>query len=220
MGLKAWLRREVGLWLLVLASLLLSALLLAWIYTPEHLGSAKNAAKSLWWAANMVRTDTAPLWKVAATYLVYDVVAPVSSFYQLPAGEDHPMLDFRAFNFAPAGWCAVVLWLAILAAAVASAWQDSSLRKPLAVAGLWLVFNVGLHTLWQYRASVYIYGAHSFPALLVVLALGHGAAVARGPARALTARVAGGALLALLLVNNLDRYQEVINFLSTQTATR
>jgi hypothetical protein len=44
--------------------------------------------------------------------------------------------------------------------------------------------------------------------------------VARCPARALTARVAGGALLALLLVNNLDRYQEVINFLSTQTATR
>ncbi len=217
-GLKTWLRREVLMWALVVVCTLLSALLLAWIYTPEHLGVAKDTAKSLWWAANMARGEPAPFWKVAATYIVYDVVAPISSFYPLPPPESHPMLDFRAFSFAAAGWCAAVLWLAMLAAAVASSWHARALRKPLLVAGLWLLFNVALHTAWQYRASVFIYGAHSFPALLVLLALGHGVIVARGPAWAAMWRLAGGVLLALLLVNNLDRYREGIQFLIAQTA--
>ncbi len=218
MGLKIWLRREAGLWLVVIACLVLSALLLAWIYTPEHVAVAGHAAKSLWWAANMVRTETAPLWKVAATFVVYDVVAPVSSFYQLPAGEDHPMLDFRAFDFALAGWCAVALWLGLLASSVTLAWQEAHLRRPLAVAVLWLVFNILLHTFWQYRASIFIYGAHSFPALVVIAALGHSQAVARSQAWAWSARTAWLVLALLLLINNGERYRELIVFLVNQTA--
>ncbi len=220
LSFKTWVWREIAIWIWVGVGLLVSSLLLAWAYTPEHLEVAGHAVKSLWWAANMVSTEKAPLWKVAATFLVYDVVAPISSFYQLPAGENHPMLDFRAYTFTPAGWCASVLWLGLLTTSTAWAWQNTALRRPLAVAILWLAFNILLHTFWQYRASIYIYGAHSYPALVVIVALGHGQAVARSRTWAGSARVAWLGLALLLLLNNGERYRDLIAFLVNQTAAR
>jgi hypothetical protein len=130
------------------------------------------------------------------------------------------MADFRSLAYTPAGWCASVLWLALLATSTVWAWQNASLRRPLTVAVLWLGFNILLHTVWQYRASVYIYGAHSYPALVVIATLGHGQAVTRSRAWAWSARTAWLGLALLLLLNNGERYRELIAFLVNQTAAR
>jgi hypothetical protein len=78
-------------------------------------------------------------------------------------------------------------------------------RWPLwALAGAWIGFNIALHSYWQFRGSLFIYGGHPHIAFLM-LALA-GATRTRNP-HYYAAVVA--AVTVLLAVNNLPLYLQI-----------
>jgi hypothetical protein len=125
------------------------------------------------------------------------------------------MADFRAFRFSSVGAVATALWCAALVYAVWAAWRQAAWRRLLVVAGLWLALNVVLHWYWQYRGSVFIYGAHSSFALYLVAVMGYAQALRQF--RVAGVRAAAVAFTALLALNNLASYAGLIDFLLRST---
>jgi hypothetical protein len=121
------------------------------------------------------------------------------------------MLDFRAFSYGPLGLAACAAWAALLALGLLSVLQDD--RRRLWIACLaWFGFNLLLHWHWQYRGSVYLYGAHPHFALFAV------ALAALRPGLPTWRLQAGrGLMLAFLLLagaNNLNLYFDFIEAFS------
>lgn len=215
MGWRRWLRGEVRVWLI--AGLVVALLLgfSVWWFAPQLAATADAAPRRLWWAININRAEPATLARVATTYLIYDVVAPVMVFIDLPPPESHPMADFRLYRFGLSGTLAAPLWCAALAFGSCAVWRARQHRRLLLLALLWLLFNVLLHGYWQYRGSIYIYGAHTSFVLYLLAVLGYSGAV-QGR-RAWAVRAGALALTVLVAINNLASYAAVMDFLLRQT---
>ncbi len=213
-GWRRWLALEARTWLIAGAALGAVLLASAALLAPELLATMGGAPQKVWWTVNINRGEPASLLMVVATFVLYSFVAPVLTVINLPAPDLHPMLDFRAFQFTPVGWAALALWAAAMAVSVRLAWRDAVPRRLLCVAGLWLLMNIVLHAYWQYRGSIYLYGAHTSFALFAVLAMGYGCALRRFDA--LRVRLFATLLVVLTAINNGGVYVDMIQFLRQQ----
>ncbi len=213
-GWRPWLALEVRTWLVAGGALAAVLIASAALFTPELLTQLGAAPQRVWWTVNINRGEPASLLMVVVTFVLYSFVAPVLTVIDLPAPDLHPMLDFRRFQFSAVGWAALTLWTVALAVSVRLAWQSSAMRRLLGVAALWLLMNTVLHAYWQYRGSVYLYGAHTSFALFAVLAMGYGCALQRYSAGRV--RLFAALLVVLTAVNNTGIYVEMIRFLRQQ----
>ena len=219
MPLRRWLRQELRVWLLGIGLLLLATLAALAVFAPGMLGLAGGAPQRVWWIINIVRGEAASLGMVLCSFFLYAAVGPRFTVLNLPAPDSHPMLDFRAFDFSAVGSAALGLWCIALLVSAVLAWRAPDRRRLLVVVACWMLANVALHWYWQYRGSVYLYGAHTSFALYAVLAMGYGAALQRGAAIAWAWRGWFFVLLLLSAVNNHGLYAEMIHFLRLQPLT-
>ena len=209
--LRSIFRTQARVWLLGGGALLLVTLVSAAVFAPGLLGLAGSAPKAVWWIVNINRGEPASLLMVLCTFFLYSFVAPAFTVIDLPAPDGHPMLDFRAFHFNAVGGVALALWAVAFVLSVALAWRERGFRRLLIVVAIWMLINVILHWYWQYRGSIYLYGAHTSFALFAVLVMGYGAALRRY--RGALVRGYGVLLLVLAAVNNYDLYQGMVDFL-------
>jgi hypothetical protein len=175
------------------------------LWPSAEIDSPKNAVRQMYWSAAAYNADQRQdLGNVAWEFGATGFVAPAAA--RFPTGvPDNPYLwDFRGQNYSASGWAAVAAWLALLAYGIVAAVQDRT-RWPLwAVAAAWIAFNIGLHSYWQFRGSVFIYAGHPHIAFLML-------ALAGAP-RARHAHVYAGlvGLVALLMaINNMPLYLSI-----------
>jgi hypothetical protein len=213
-GWRPWLALEARTWLIAGGALAAVLVASAALFTPELLTHLGAAPQRVWWVVNINRGEPASPLMVVVTFVLYSFVAPVMTVVQLPAPDLHPMLDFRSFQFSPAGWAALALWAVAMSLSVRLAWQDSVLRRLLVVAGVWVLMNIVLHAYWQYRGSVYLYGAHTSFALFAVLAMGYGRALQRFAVGRV--RLFATLLVVFTAINNGGAYVDMFNFLRQQ----
>ncbi len=213
-GWRRWLVLEGRTWLIAGGAIAAVLVASAALFTPEQLTQLGAAPQRVWWTVNMNRGEPASLLMVVVTFVLYSFVAPVLTVIDLPLPDLHPMLDFRRFQFSAVGWGALTLSTVAMAVSVRLAWQDSAMRRLLAAAALWLLMNTVLHAYWQYRGSIYLYGAHTSFALFAVLAMGYGCALQRYSAGRV--RLFAALLVTLTAVNNVGIYVEMIRFLRQQ----
>ncbi len=214
MQLRDWLRNEVKVWLIGGGVLLLVTLAAAAYFEPTLLGMAGKAPQKVWWIININRGDPASLWMVLCTFFLYSFVAPGLTLVDLSAPDSHAMLDFRVFQFGVAGGTALALWGSALVVSARLAWRDHATRRLLVVAAVWMLCNVLLHWYWQYRGSIYLYGAHTSFALFMVLVMGYGAALRRYSGKWI--RIYVLLLVALCAINNYGIYTQMIDFVLKQ----
>jgi hypothetical protein len=201
--LAAWIRETVVTGAMAGAALLALILAVTLAYTPGVFEDPARSAREFWWGVNIDNSAPAPAWRVLATFLVYDFVAPVFTVVPIEGGAKQ-MLDFRGFAFDPMGAVAVAAWLVLLSLGIASAAHDGPRRRLWIVCGLWFAVNLLLHWQWQYRGSVWLYGAHSHFALFALALVGLRAELT--PQRKRLARAALLLLLAASATSNLDQY--------------
>ena len=213
-SLRRWLLLETRSWLIAGGALAVVLVTTAALYAPDLLATMGGAPQKVWWTVNINRGEPASLLMVVVTFVLYSFVAPAMTVIALPAPDLHAMLDFRAFQFSPAGWVALALWTVAMAVGSRLAWRDAALRRLLVVAGVWLLMNITLHAYWQYRGSIYLYGAHTSFTLFAVLAMGYGCALQRFAIGRV--RLFAAALLVSTAVNNGGRYIEMVHFLLQQ----
>lgn len=214
MPFRRWLAMEAKVWLMGGAALLLLTAAAAAYFSPSLLGMAGDAPKKVWWIVNIARGEPASLLMVLCTFFLYSFVAPVFTVIDLPAPDSHPMLDFRAFQFGAVGWAALALWAVAFLLSIWLAWRGGHTRRLLLVVAGWMLCNIVLHWYWQYRGSIYLYGAHTCFVLFLVLAMGYGAAL-RQYSQTLV-RSYAVALLVLCAVNNYGIYRQMIAFVLKQ----
>jgi hypothetical protein len=214
MTFAQWLAMEMRVWWIGGASVVLLTAAAAAYFDPSLFGMAAKAPQRVWWIININRGEPASLLMVLCTFFLYSFVAPALTVIDLPEPDSHPMLDFRAFEFGALGCVALVLWALALLLSIVLAWRDRGTRRLLWVLAAWMLFNVSLHWYWQYRASIFIYGAHSCFALFTLLAIGYAAALRRYPAR--WVRGYGVLLLALCAINNYGIYTQMVSFILKQ----
>ncbi len=212
-----WLATELRTWVLAAIALLLVVVPLGALFTPTLLAGAGAAPKEVWWIININRGEPAGLARVIAALVPYSFVAPEFTLVDLKQ-DGHPMLDFREFRFGIAGAAALALWFAAMTAGVLFAWRDDALRRVLAIVCCWTLLNVLLHWYWQYRGSIYLYGAHtSFP-LFALLVIGYAGAMRRFAP--VLVRAMAMLMLSLAAFNNIGLYTEMIEFVVAQPAVQ
>jgi hypothetical protein len=216
--LRIWLRDELKRALWVIAALLVLTLALAALFVPNSLNEVAKVPKLLWWTVNINRGEPASALTVAATLLVYNVVAPLAEFVQLPPPESHPMLDYRGWHFSAIGMLAVALWCAALAASTFIVARQAAQRRLLFVAWAWLLLNILLHAYWQFRGSIFIYGGHTVFALFLIAALGYGQALKQW--RPSLVRLYALVMVACIAGSNWTSYAYVIDFVVGHSTTR
>jgi hypothetical protein len=152
--------------------ILLSAASFA-VWRPPDLTGAEGAAKQVYWSAAAYSPDQRQgvanvAWEFAATSFVAPQMA------QFPTGvEGNPYLwDLRGQNYTIGGWAAVLAWLGLLAYGAAACVKDRKHWPLWIAAGAWIAGNIGLHTYWQFRGSVFLYAAHSHTAFLLLAMAG------------------------------------------------
>ena len=214
MPLRTWLAMETKVWLMGGIALVALTAVAAAYFEPSLLGTAGSAPKKVWWIVNIERGEPASLLMVLCTFFLYSFVAPVFTVINLPAPDSHPMLDFRALQFTALGWAALVLWAGAFLLSIWLAWRGGQTRRLLLVVAGWMLCNIVLHWYWQYRGSVYLYGAHTCFVLFMVLAMGYGAALRQYATKLV--RGYAVALVVLCGLNNYGAYQEMIGFVLQQ----
>lgn len=197
----------------------LVALTTLWIAEIEN-PAPIDAAKNLWWAANMPAQYRQSPIAVVGTFAILDSIAPEFSEIDIGTNENPSlMLDFRQYKFSPVGLLALAPLLAIMLMAAHSALKDIEFRPVWILALTWFVGNIMLHSYWQYRGSVFLYGVHAQIALIVLLlALGR-----RTPDPGAKGLVPTLLLISLIIPaawNNLDRYYEMIDWLRNVNGTQ
>jgi len=212
-----WLAQQGRVWLLAGGALLALTLLAAWVYAPSLLGLAGTAPQRVWWIININRGEPASLLMVLCTFTLYSFVAPALSTINLAPDEPHLMLDFRTFSYGWTGGLALALWCATMAASVWLAWRGRDTRRLLLVVGIWMLFNLALHGYWQYRGSVYLYGAHTAFPLFAVLCMGYGGALQHYSPPLV--RGVAISLVVLNAINNYGPYGSIAEFLLRHSAS-
>ncbi|HEY0044119.1 MAG TPA: hypothetical protein VGB62_06180 [Allosphingosinicella sp.] len=208
---KLWLRETTRTGLISAALLLAPILAVTIAYTPGVFADPLRSVREFWWGVNIDNGAPAPFLTVFATFALYDYVAPGFTSLGIEGGAK-TMLDFRAFSYGPLGLAAAAAWAALLALGIASALQDARRRLWL-VCALWFGFNLLLHWHWQYRGSVYLYGAHPHFALFA-LAI----AALRPELAAWRRRLGRGLMLAFLLLAGASNLGLYFRFIEAFTA--
>lgn len=211
---RRWLATEARTWFLGGLLLALLVVPLAAVFTPGVLSESGNAPKAVWWVININRGEAAGLGQVIASFILYGFVAPELTVVNLPPPDSHPMLDFRALRYGPWGVAALAMWGAAMLASVALVRRESTSRRMLAIIAIWLLINIVLHWFWQYRGSVFLYGAHTAFPLFAVLVMGYAAALRRFGATLV--RAYAMVTVAISAMNNFGLYRAMIDFLLSQ----
>jgi len=211
---RRWLATEARTWFLGGLLLALLVIPLATVFAPAVLSESGSAPKAVWWVININRGEAAGLGQVLASFILYGFVAPELTVVNLPPPDSHPMLDFRALRYGPWGVAALAMWCAAMVASVALVWREDRSRRMLAIVAIWLLINIVLHWFWQYRGSVYLYGAHTAFPLFAVLVMGYAAALRHVDAAVV--RAYAMVTVAISAMNNFGLYHAVIDFLASQ----
>jgi hypothetical protein len=191
----------------------LFALGLNLLFRPSASDTAIDAAKQVWWSVHINNEQPASLFQIARTLMVYNLVAPDFTTVLIEPAAPKPMLDFRLWLYDSSGLIAIILSLALVLVGTFRAFTEPALRPIALTALFWIAFNVLLYRYWQYRGSIYIYGAHVSFALLALAAL----TLKCGLPKMAHIALRFLALCALILVghNNLHRYHDMIHHLET-----
>jgi hypothetical protein len=175
------------------------------IWPSAEVDNPENAVKQMYWSAAAYSADQRQnLGNVAWEFGATGFVAPPAARFPTAVPDNPYLWDFRGQNYSAVGWAAVTAWLALLAYGIIAAARDRQ-RWPLwAVAAVWIAFNIGLHSYWQFRGSIFIYAGHPHIAFLML-------ALAGAPrARAGYGYAALVGLVALLMaINNMPLYLQL-----------
>jgi hypothetical protein len=187
----------------ILAGVLSLASLTTW--PSAEIDSPKNAIRQMYWSAAAYNADQRQdvgnvVWEFGATAFV----APAAARFPTGVPGNPYLWDFRGQNYTAVGWVAVLVWLALLAYGIVAAIKDRERWLLWAAAGAWIAFNVGLHSYWQFRGSVFIYAGHPHIAFLMLALAG---APRRRQAHVYAALV--GLVALLVAVNNLTAYLQL-----------
>jgi hypothetical protein len=142
------------------------------VWPVRNIDSSGQAARYLYWAAaknegvNHVSVVD-PAWSFAAS----SFVAPKLASYPIALGGTH-LYDLRGFDFTPIGWLGVLSWLMLLALGLYAAARDQQFRSLWLIAAVWIVGNIGLHSFWYYRGSIFIYASHTHLAFFILALAG------------------------------------------------
>ncbi len=175
------------------------------IWPVPHIDSSGQAARYLYWAAAKNEgVDNVSVVNPAWSFTASSFVAPQLAPY--PTGIDNGHLyDLRGFNFTPAGWAGVLGWLGLLLLGMQAAARDRKFRTVWIIAAVWVLGNIGLHSFWHYRNSIFIYASHSHLAVFILALAGARWAQSR-PNGALAYGVAAALVTALAAASNLPVY--------------
>jgi hypothetical protein len=192
-----------GVYAGVLAVALTAGSLIAW--PAEGIDSPLMAVKEVYWsAASRNDFQKQDFGNVAWEMGVTSFVAPEAARYpsQLPS---NPYLwDLRGQNYSLMGWAAVLAWIGLLAYGLAAAARDRERWPVWAIAVSWVAFNILLHSVWQYRGSVFLYTANAHGAWFLLALAG-----ARSPQNPIIYRGAVAFTTLLLALNNLTLYNQI-----------
>jgi hypothetical protein len=167
--------------------------------------------KQLYWsAASAERTsERQSVGDVAWTFGATSFVAPALASYPSGVPTNPYLWDLRGQNYSPIGWIAVLGWLGLLCLGVVAATRDRELRPIWIIALLWVVGNIGLHSYWQFRDSVFLYAAHSHIAFFLFALAGARWARTLGPRSTLVYGSLVALLTVLVALNNVPVYLEL-----------
>ena len=195
---------SVGVIVLVLSA---SSFLL---WPVKGIDSPLGAIKQVYWSAASAENTSArqSVGDVAWTFGATSFVAPALARYPSGVPSNPYLWDLRGQNYSPVGWVAVLGWLGLLFSGAAAATRDRELWPIWAIAILWAMGNIGLHSFWQFRDSVFLYAAHSHIAFFLLALAG-----ARWAQRRRSWMFAYSALVAtltlLVALNNVPVYLEL-----------
>lgn len=196
-GWWAALRRTMvfGLWLALVLAVLVGAVWHALVL--EALRDPVLWVKKVYWLQTF--SEKAGIGAILLNFIEFVVVAP--EYVWIPLEEGWRMRDFRVAAFSPVGMVAAAGWSLLLIGGVVSGLRDGAMRWLTVGLLAAFVFNVVLHTRFQFRLSLFIYTPH---VQMIVFALAAG--LARVASRRRSARVAMSvamvALAAVVAVNN------------------
>ena len=192
----------------VLALVLSAASFLVW--PVKGVDNPIGAIKQVYWSAAAAETTSVrqSVGDVAWTLGATSFVAPALARYPSGLPSNPYLWDLRGQNYSLVGWIAVLGWLGLLFLGVVAAARERELWPIWTIAILWAAGNIGLHSYWQFRDSIFLYAAHSHIAFIVVAFAG--ARWAQGWRNGTLAYGALAALLTLLIaLNNLPIYLEL-----------
>ncbi len=177
------------------------------VWPVDYTEGSKSAMKQIYWDATSAERTTQRQSAAGVTW-TFGAIAFVSPApARFPSGvPDNPYLwDLRGSQYGVTGWIAVLGWLGLLLLGVVAAVRDRELRPVWIIAAVWIALNVGLHTYWQFRDTVFLYSAHSHIGFFVLALAGARWAQRRGA----TLIYAGAAALVTvaILLNNLPIYR-------------
>jgi hypothetical protein len=164
--------------------------------------------KQVYWSAAAAETTSVrqPVGDVAWTFGATAFVAPVLARYPSGLPTNPYLWDLRGQTYGAIGWIAVLGWLGLLVLGVVAAARDRELWPIWAIALLWIAGNIGLHSYWQFRDSVFLYAAHSHMAFFLFALAGAKWAQGWRPNAALAFGGFAALLTLLVALNNLPVY--------------
>jgi hypothetical protein len=147
------------------------------VWPSKDIDTPTNAARQLYWSANAAdgqqQQHQGPAnvaWELGVT----SFVAPAMARYPSGAPDNPYLWDLRGQDYSAVGWLAVLGWLGLFVYGAMHAAKDRE-RWPLwTLAATWIVLNILLHSVWQFRGSVFVYTGHSHTAFLVLALAGAG----------------------------------------------
>jgi hypothetical protein len=187
-----------------LVAVVLSAASLG-MWPAAQVDGPKSAVRQMYWSASAYNANQRQdvgnvVWEFAAT----GFVAPAVARFPTTVPDNPYLWDFRGQNYSFAGWAAVAAWLGLLIYGTVAAARDRE-RWPLwAAAAAWIVFNIGLHSYWQFRGSVFIYAGHPHIGFLML-------ALAGAPRARHAYRYAAlvGLVALVMAINNVPAYLQL-----------
>lgn len=186
----------------VLGTLALNQPADTWNMITDPLGTARSI---LW---NATHGPKEGLAAVLETFLVFSFFAP--GYTEVPLSPLVPMVDFRAWLYPSWMLATIAVWGLFALINVAVAWHLGTQRPWLLALTAALVFNVLFHLGFQYRGSLFLYGAHTH-ALVFLLAVSAAPHAGRqGGVARVGYLLTLAALTTAAVVNNLPRATELV----------
>jgi len=212
-SLWTWITIEFKTGIFAAIGLALVVVPLAALFEPSVLADAPSAPKRVWWIININRAEPASLLAVIAALVPFGFVAPEFTMVDLPK-DGHSMLDFREFRYGLGGGISIAAWIVAMIVGAYVSLRDEGLRRILGVVLIWTSLNILLHWYWQFRGSVYLYGAHtSFPLFILLIVAYAGALRKYSP---IITRVVATATLSIAALNNVSLYRQMIDYIVSQ----